>query len=138
MMSLPVEKGCAEMDEMQMPDTIYSLLIEKYFDRASSAAFGHYGAFDGFSPLYNSSRFALRSYLACIYLGECFHLSFLSYRNWKGFVINEQFFYFTPTSWSLFSDQHITLGCIKIIQHQPCLLASRGAALEHNLEDADA
>ena len=63
MMSLPVEKGCAEMDEMQLPDTIYSLLIEKYFDQASSAGLGHYGAFDGFSPLYNSSRFALRNYL---------------------------------------------------------------------------
>ena len=62
-MSLPVEKFCSEMDEMRKPDTIYSLLIEKYFDQASSAALGHYGAFDGFSPLYNSSRFALHNFL---------------------------------------------------------------------------
>ena len=59
MMSPSVDKMCAEKKEMRMPDAIYSLLIEKYFDQASSAALGLSGAFDEFSPLYNSSRFAL-------------------------------------------------------------------------------
>jgi len=65
MMSSSIENLCAKMDEMRMPDTIDSLLIEKYFDQACSAALGHYGAFDAFSLLYNSSRFALHNYSAC-------------------------------------------------------------------------
>ncbi len=35
-------------------------------------------------------------------------------RHRKGFVINEESFYFTPASWSLFVQKHITLDSIKI------------------------
>ena len=35
-------------------------------------------------------------------------------RSRKGLVINEQCFYFTPTSWSQFVDQHIILDSIKV------------------------
>jgi len=122
--SLPVEKLCAKMDEMKSPETIYSLLIEKYFDQAECAAFSQSGTFDGFSPLYYSSRFVLYI-ITIIYVLWRLFLSFpnLFHRNWKGFVINEQRFYFTPTSWSLFSNQHITLDCIKIfnVNHVYCL-----------------
>ncbi len=57
MMSLPVEELWEKMDGVRLPDVIYSLLIEKYFDQTSSAALSLAGAFDGFSPLYNISRF---------------------------------------------------------------------------------
>jgi len=38
----------------------------------------------------------------------------LHHRSWKGFVISEESFYFTSTSWSLFIKEHITLESIKI------------------------
>jgi len=64
-MSLPVEKLCAKMDGMRIPDTIYSLLIEKYFDQADCAtALAGCGTLDGFAPLYYSSRFVSHNYLA--------------------------------------------------------------------------
>ncbi len=64
-MSLPVEKLCAKMDEMPIPDSIYSLMIEKYFDQADdcAAALAGCGTLDGFAPLYYSSRFASHKYI---------------------------------------------------------------------------
>jgi len=42
----------------------------------------------------------------------CFKLFILCHRSSKGLVINEQSFYFTPTSWSSFIEQHIKLELI--------------------------
>lgn len=38
-----------------------------------------------------------------------------SHRSWKGLVISEQCFYFTPTSWSQFIKQHVTLESINTL-----------------------
>ena len=55
-MSLPVEKLSEMTEGIRLPDVIYSLLIEEYFDQPSCAALAMAGTFDGFSPLYNISR----------------------------------------------------------------------------------
>ncbi len=58
-MSLPVDSVCEKMDGVRLPDVVYSLLIEKYFDQASCAAVAQSGTLDGFSSLYNASRLTL-------------------------------------------------------------------------------
>ena len=43
----------------RLPKELYSLLIDKYFDQSSCVAIALSGGFDGFSPVYTSSRFTL-------------------------------------------------------------------------------
>ena len=65
-MSLHVENVDEKMVDggIPLPKVVHSLLIEKYFDHASSAAVAESGAFDGFSPVYKTSRLSQTNYLA--------------------------------------------------------------------------
>ena len=81
-MPFPVKKLRAKMDEMRIPDSIYSLLIEKYFDQADcAAALAGCGTLDGFAPLYYSSRFASHKYIIikrCIRVSAFSSFNFIS------------------------------------------------------------
>ena len=57
-MSLHVENVDEKMVDggIPLPKVVHSLLIEKYFDHASSAAVAESGAFDGFASLYDAER----------------------------------------------------------------------------------
>ena len=63
-MSHPVDMASERMEGVQLPDVVYSLLIEKYFNQASCAAVAESGALDGFSPIYKTSRLSQTNYLA--------------------------------------------------------------------------
>ena len=45
-----------EADQVRLPDLVYSLLIDKHLDESSSTALTISEFFDGFSPLYTTSR----------------------------------------------------------------------------------
>jgi len=53
MSHLPVEE---EADQIRLPDVVYSLLIDKYLVDSSCTALAISEVYDGFSPLYTTSR----------------------------------------------------------------------------------
>ncbi len=53
MSHLPVEE---EVNQVRLPDVVYSLLIDKHLDESSCTALVISEVYDGFSPLYTTSR----------------------------------------------------------------------------------
>ena len=142
-MSFPVEKLRAKMDDMRIPGTIYSLLIEKYFDQADNcaAALAGCGTLDGIAPLYYSSRFASHKYiiiLHCIGVSAFSSFTLFISQELEGLCHQQTVLLLHPIILEPILQSSHHSGLYQDLQHKPCLLASRRAAFEHNLEDADA